>query len=373
MWKKAERILWVLAVVGFLVGLFGLYKRIAVGHTAAAYNSYVPWGLWVGLYAVLIGVSVGAYFISSLVFGFRIEKLRPVGKIALYAALASLVGGLTAIWLDLGHPARFYKLFTSTSFSSVMGVLAWVYLVYGLLLLALIYLAHQDSGGGLIHTLSLLGLPLIVLLGGAEGSLFGVVGAQELWESGLTPILFLVEGALSGVALIMFLGVIFGELHAEARQLMRRLTLSAMLVLIVLELAEYSTAFYAGIPAKVDGIQTIMFGRFWWVFWILHIGLGLLIPLIFMVFAPENQTGLTISSGLIVATSLATKLNLIIPSLVVPEFEELRDAFTGPGLNFHYFPTPTEWLLSLWIVSLAALIFLGAYRFLPVSVSEQKV
>lgn len=369
--KVAEKILWVVAIAGFLVGLVGLVQRITGGHTVAAYNTYVPWGLWVAAYAMLIGVSVGAFLIVSLAYGFRVRALQPLGRIALLTALAALAGGLLAIWLDLGHPARFFKLFFSTSTTSVMGVMAWLYTIYGILLLVLIYLTLQDIETVAVRALSLLGLVLVVIFGGAEGSLFGVVGAQALWESGLTPVLFLVEGALSGVALVLFLAVLLGRLQADADQLLRWLVLGLLLGLVVLEWAEFSTALYAGVPARTESLRLILFGPFWWVFWFVHVGLGLLIPLLLLIFAGRSRVALAVASGLITLAAISTKLNLVIPALVVPEFEGLKTAFTGLGLTFDYFPALTEWLLTVWIVSLAALIFLAGYRFLPASRSER--
>lgn len=250
--KLAEKILWAVAIVGFLAGLVGLVQRITGGHTVAAYNTYVPWGLWVAVYAMLIGVSVGAYLIVSLAYGLHVRVLLPLGRIALLTASAALAGGLLAIWLDLGHPARFFKLFFSTNITPMMGAMAWLYTIYGVLLLALIYLTLKNVETGAVRTLSLLGLLLVVLFGGAEGSLLGVVGAQALWESGLTPILFLVEGALSGVALVIFLAMLLGRLQADAGQLLRWLLIGLLLGVVVLEWAEFSTSIYAGIPAKAE-------------------------------------------------------------------------------------------------------------------------
>jgi len=102
-----------------------------------------------------------------------------------------------------------------------------------------------------------------------------------------------------------------------------------------------------------------------------HVGVGLLIPLLLLIFAGRSQASLATAGGLIALAAISTKLNLVIPALVVPEFEGLRTAFTGLGLTFDYFPTLTEWLLTVWVMSLAALIFPAGYRFLPARVSEQ--
>lgn len=360
--KKTETLLWVIAGLGFLVGLVGLFYRITGGHLVAAYNTYVPWGLWIAVYVTLIGVSVGAFLVALLGYGFGVKAVQPVGKMALLVALAALVGGLMSVWLDLGWPTRVFYLLLFTSSRSVMGLMAWFYLLYGILLVVMLYLAWKRPQSVALRRLAWVGLPFAVLFGGAEGSLFGVVGARALWESGLTPILFLVEGAFSGVALMLFLSVIFGE--QTPIPFLRRLTLALLVAVLVLEAAEYFTAFYANIPAKIAGLRLILFGEFWWVFWFAHLGLGLLLPLILLGLAPNRPAALGVGSALIVLMAIATKLNLVIPALVVPEFEGLRTAYVGPGLSLDYFPTLQEWLVALWAVSLAGLVFLVGYRFL---------
>lgn len=360
--KTTEKTLWGIAGLGFLVGLAGLYNRITGGHLVAAYNTYIPWGLWIALYVTLIGISVGAFLIAALGYGFGVKAVQPLGNLSLLTAFAALTGGLTSVWLDLGHSERIFYLFLSTSPKSVMGLMTWFYTLYGILLLVMLYLAWKQPASSALRVLGWIGLPFAILFGGAEGSLFGVVSARALWESGLTPILFLVEGAFSGVALLLFLSILFGE-H-KPLPFLRNLTLALLFAVIVLQVSEYFTAFYANIPAKVESLRIILFGKYWWVFWITHLGLGLLLPLILLAFAPKNQVALAVGSMLAALMAITTKLNLVIPALVVPEFEGLRTAYIGPGLSLDYFPTTSEWLVALWAVSLVGLIFLTGYRIL---------
>lgn len=370
--KKTEKILWGLAILGSLIGLIGLYQRLVGGHTVAAYSTYVPWGLWVAAYAMLIGISVGAFVLASLAYGFGVKALRPLGRVALLTSLAALVGGLFAIWLDLGHPARFLKLFFSTNFKSMMGLMAWFYTIYGILLLVMLYFELKEPDRRAFRWLSIIGLFLVIIFGGAEGALFGVVGAQTLWESGLTPIMFLVEGVLSGMGLVLMLGILLGKMTDDAARWLRWLLVGLIIGVIVIEWAEYSTALYAGIPAKVESLRLILFGDFWWVYWGVHVLLGIVIPLLLLLFAGRNRAALATAGGLIAFSAISTKLNLVIPALVVPELEGLKTAFTGPGLNFSYFPTPTEWLLTIGIVSFAAVVFLALYHWLPRSPVTQE-
>ncbi|GBD08128.1 Menaquinone reductase, integral membrane subunit [Candidatus Thermoflexus japonica] len=363
--NRTEKILWGIALVGFLAGIAGLIQRFTGGHTVAAYGTYVPWGLWVAVYTTLVGISIGSFLIAALGEGARIRALQPLTRIALLTAFAALAGGLLAIWLDLGHPLRFWKLFLSTNPTSIMGWMAWFYTAYGILLLVLIYLQWARPTSPLLRLLFGLGLALAVIFGGAEGALFGVVSAQALWESALVPIRFLIEGAASGMALVLFLAILLGYLEPESGRFLRWTLLGLLLTVAVLEWSEYSTTIYAGIPTKVESLRVVLFGPFWWVFWIFQIGLGLVAPIILLAFLGERKVWLGTAGGLIAFTSLSAKLNLVIPALVVPELEGLRMAFTGPGLSFDYFPTLSEWLLAVWVVSVAALIFLAAYRLLP--------
>ena len=355
-WTK---VLWVVAGIGFVIGLYGLYERIVFGHLRTDYGSYVPWGLWVAAYAMLIGVSAGAFVLAAVIFITHNKDWYPVARTALGVALVAFIGGMISIFLDLGHPERFYELLFSTNFTSMMGLMAWFYTFYGILLLVMIWLSWTREDNVWLRRLSYLSVPYAVLFAGAEGALFGVVGARPLWESGLTPILFLVEGALSGVAAVTVAAYILGYLDDVKAAFLGRAMLIILLIAVLLEWAELSTGLYAGIPTKSDAIRSVLFGEFWWVFWIVHLLIGVIIPLLLLGFRPKSLGAVTLAGLLVTITALATKLSLVIPAQTQEELEGLEEAFTGPGLTFSYFPTASEWLLYVWIVSLAILIFLA--------------
>jgi molybdopterin-containing oxidoreductase family membrane subunit len=197
---------------------------------------------------------------------------------------------------------------------------------------------------------------------GAEGALFGVVGARALWESGLTPILFLVEAALFGVGLVAAGALIFGALSQPAARMMGMVMLILLGVLLLLEWAEYTTALYASVPAKTGAVMTILAGPYWWAFWGLHLGLGVVVPGLLLLFGRGNVLLTGIAGALIAALGLATKLNLVLPALAQEELEGLAHAFTGPGLTFSYFPSTMEWLVWLGTLGLGGLIVLVGYR-----------
>jgi len=373
--KTIEKILWGIGGIAFVVGLVGLFQRLSTGHTQAGYGTYVPWGLWVGLYALLIGMSAGSFLLASLTLGFGVKRLEPVVRPALLIALATFIGGMLAVWLDLGHPLRAWRLILATGFTSVMGWMAWFYGAYFILLVVMIWFVvwKKQPLAGFIRPLSIVGAVLAVVFGGAEGALFGVVGARDFWHSGLTPIIFIVEGVLSGTALVVFFSGILGLLDEDRLRDLGRIMLGLLLLSALLEWAEISIGYYASIPAYALSLNLVLSGPFWWVFWIVHLAMGVVLPLLLLILVRKQGWSLLLSAGLIAFTALSTKLNLVITAQAVPEFEELRMAYTGPGLNFNYFPTSMEWLLSLWIIGLVALVALAGYRFLmPGSNSQDK-
>lgn len=357
--KIAERALWVLAILGFIVGLYGLYQRFAFGHEIASYGSYVPWGLWVAAYITFIGTSAGAVGTAAVIFMNRRREHYGLARLAILVALVTFIAGMLNIWLDLGHPFRAWRLYLHTSPTSVMGWMAWVYALYGIVLLVGLWLTRGGDVPPLVERYALIVLAFAVAFAGAEGALFGVVSARPLWESGLTPLLFLVEGALFGLGLVTAVAYVFGHLSSTSASRLGSILLWLLAALIVIEWAEFSTGLYAAVPSKSRTLQTILTGPYWWVFWIFHVALGIVIPGILLLVRRGQPVIAGAAGALIAAMGLASKLNLVIPALAQEEIAGLSEAFTGPGLQFQYFPTLSEWLVFVWTVSLAGLLLLA--------------
>ena len=128
------------------VGIAGLALRVHSGRELVHYGSYIPWGLWVSAYIYFIGLSAGAFLLSSLVYVFRVERLRPLGRTALFTAAVTLFMALFTIWMDLGHMERFWEVLTRPNFHSMMAWMVWLYSAYFLLILAELWLDLRRTG-----------------------------------------------------------------------------------------------------------------------------------------------------------------------------------------------------------------------------------
>lgn len=355
-------------LIGLIVGSYGMYQRLFFGHKFAGYGSYVPWGLWVSAYIWFVGFSAGAFLFASVAYGFGIKKLQRAAPIALIIALCTLICGLLAIGLDLGHMFRAYAVFTRPSFTSMMAWMIWLYTAYAVVLTMAIYLVNfKPDSTQTLRKLSLFGIPLAIGFSGGVGSLFATVSAQPTWHSSLFPVLFLTGALVSGGALIMAAVALIYPMAETTRKdilgLMSKVIIGLLLFDIILEWAEFSIPLWYGVGHEVESLHGLLFGPFWWVFWIVHLLIGTFLPLAILL---KTQSPKWIgAAGLLIATTfMAVRLNIVIPALVTPEIEGLQRSFQDRRLTFSYMPTVHEWLVLVFIVCLGVALFVVANRIL---------
>jgi len=360
-----ERLAWLVAIGGAAAGTIGVVWRFTSGHTAADYGSYVPWGLWVAAYIALVGASAGAFAFAALIFSARWRQHYRLAELALLVALGTFVAGMLSVWIDLGHPFRAWRLLTNSQAGSVMGLMTWFYLAYGVVLVIGLWETRRGPVPRFIERFAWLAVLFAVVFAGAEGSLFGVVGAQATWESGLTPVVFLIEGALFGVSLVAAAGALFKVLTSETAKLLGQALLGLLLALVVVEAAEIFTGLRAAVPAKRHVFEAILTGDYWWVFWVFHLALGVVVPAAILWHSRWRAPFVGAAGALVGTMALASKLNLVVPALAAHEdIEGLAEAFTGPGLVYDYMPSTMEWLVTVGAFALAGLLVLMGHTLL---------
>lgn len=362
--KQLYRIIWWIC---FLVGSVGVLERLTVGKKLMNLGSYISWGLWVSLYIYLIGLSSGVYLFSSLVSVFKLKPFEKLRRISLLASLATLLAALLTITLDLGHWERFWYVFTRPALSSMMSWMVWLYSAYFMLLLFQIFYTFRNSEKK-VARLFLIGFPLAMAIPVCGGSLFGVIGARPYWHSAIFPVIFLFEAALSGIALLTLLGVIFGFAKDDkegAFNILPKLILGLLIANITLESAVMAVPLWGQIAYHIDALKLVLFGQFWWVFWIAHIGLGTILPLLLLL-QKAHPLRLVWASGLIVLTFMSVRLNIVIPALAIPELKGLESAFIEKRLMFSYIPSLHEWQVTLFIASLVIGLFYSGMKFFSV-------
>lgn len=361
--RRLFKIIWAL---GFIIGAFAVLERLLVGKKLVNLGSYVTWGLWVSLYIYLVGLSSGSYIFSSLVAVFDLQRFQRLIKISLLTSLVTLSSALLTITLDLGHWERFWYVFTHPTPTSMMSWMVWLYTIYFFLLLLQNIYAFSNAQEK-IKFLSGVGFPLAVAIPVCGGSLFGVVGARPYWHSAIFPVLFLLEALLSGIALITLLGIALGMAKSDKQETfiaLSKIILGLLIANVILEGTVMAVPLWGQIAYHIDAVKLVLFGTFWWVFWIVHLGLGSVIPL-FLLLRKTNLSRLAWASGLIAFTFMSVRLNIVIPALAIPELKGLETAFIEKRLAFFYVPSLHEWQVTLFIVTLAIGLFYLGFKFLP--------
>lgn len=345
-------------------------------------------------YIYFIGLNAGSFLVSSLVYVFRIQRFEPIGRLALYSAVVTLLLALLSISADLGHPFRAWHVFVYPNFRSPMAWMIWLYSAYfALLMLELWFVLRHDlvrasKGPGwkakfykvivfgsrdespetlasdrqIVRILATIGVPLAIMFHGGVGALFGVVPARPAWHGGLFPILFLVSALASGGALLVLVSAVFQDGLRKNRDTVLALG-SLVLVLLAIDLllqvSETLVGFYGHEPDKIANLKLIYGGPYWWVFWFWQLGLGTIIPIAILLFprTKKNAAAVALACGMIAVGFLAVRLNIVIPGLADEQLTGLTEAFHSDRLSTDYIPSTMEFLFTSGIVGIGLLLF----------------
>jgi protein NrfD len=372
--------LWAILAVA---GTVGIVQRVLYGHALAGYSSYVPWGMWVAAYIFFIGLSAGAFLLSSLVYVFGMHKLERIAKLSLFVATITLGMALVTIFFDLGHAERFFFVFVRPQFHSMMAWMVWLYSAYFALLLSELFFALRRDLFHLsaqrvakddkaLKVLGTIGIPLAIAFHGGVGALFGTVLAREDWHSPIYPILFLTGALVSGGALMTAIVAFFwterDAAWADMVRFLGRLVLALVLLDLLLEWAEYSIPMWYGVGSEYESLKNVLFGPYWYVFWIAHMLFGVAVPVLLLTLGRRRPVAIGIAGALVTVTFFAIRLNLVIPGLVTPEINGLQTAYLDPigsRLSFAYLPSLFEWQVLGGVVAAGIAAFYLGYRFLP--------
>ena len=376
------RLLWALWVLAAIIGGLGFLERLLHGDQATDFSSYIPWGLWVAAYIYFTGLSAGAFLIAAATYVFRIRVLEPIGRLALLLAAVTLPMGLLMIGFDLGHLERAYLIIVRPQFHSMMAWMVWLYAAYLILVVAMLWLSLKSVQPGRnpeavtndrarLRVLAIIGIPLAIGFAGGVGALFATLAAREYWHSSLFPIFFLVGALTSGMALVTaVVSWLWPSRDAAWKDLMTllgRIVLVLILIDLVLEWAEFSTPSWYQIGSFYDLTRYVLFGPYWYVFWLVHLLLGVLVPILLL--AKTRSPVITgVAAALVAVTFFAVRLNLVIPGLVTPELRGLELAYRDPignRLTFAYLPSWFEWQVLLGTIAFGVALWYVAIRLFP--------
>jgi len=357
-------ILWILWILFLIAGIFGVVLRMTHGHNAAGYGSYVPWGLWIGVYFLGVGISGGSFILGGLGYLFGVEGFSKSSDLrcAIVLSLAALLPAFLGVWLDLGRMDRLMNIIVHPSFTSMMAFNAWMYNIF-MVLAVLCWLLSFKQNASWLKPLLTLGMFFSIVFPSQSGVFFEAVRTNEFWRSPLLSMLFFVSAITLGAGSLLFVRAAIAPKASSrsdkayldsAFRVLRATILIGLIVYVVFEFAEFSITFWnPGVYSP--NTEYLLFGGYWMVFWVLHLGVGVVAPLILL--ASRSRGAWFLGSLLSIVGFGAARLCILVPGQVVGQIPGLAEAFQDPRLSYSYHITTMEYLVALLMISVAMTIF----------------
>lgn len=308
----------------------------------ANFNNTIPWGIWVGIYIWLIGISAGSFLLVAIGNLKNNPYLKKITLVGILLSLSTLLAGLLSILIDLGHIERFYKLFISPNPSSVMAWMVWLYSVYFIILvICLAQLKKRIKKGFLIFSF-IFSLAIIVV----ESLLFALPPGRH-WHSLLFVLHFLTSSLASSIAALVFVvGILWAK--AEKLELLKGLSKIALPIIVI--------------NLIVEAIEILHLGN------ISHIESGFLLLgniAAISLLLKHNPITIPLAGVIELIDVFFSKYNSLISSQIIEPFKGFGNAYLEPLLQFNYTPTAFEYAVCVFLIGLTACLFYFLYKVLP--------
>jgi Ni/Fe-hydrogenase subunit HybB-like protein/Fe-S-cluster-containing dehydrogenase component len=354
---------------------FGLYRFIFGLAASTNLDQQHPWGLWIAMdVGSGIALAGGGFVTAALVHIFHREHYHAVARSALLTALLGYtfyVPGLLADigrWYNIWHPTL-PSMWQGNSVLFEVGICVMLYLNVQYAELAPILcqrFMHGDSRPRLArllrfthHWLEKL-MPALLIAGvtlstfhqSSLGNLMVIAPYKlhPLWWTPVSPVLFLLSAMMVGFPMVIFT-ILFASWALKRKPEMHVLSPLAMYVPVFLLLYLALKIGDIVVRQQCSGLLTPIGG-----IWIAEMAVGVVLPLV-MILIP----GVRRSPRLLAAAMLAVILGVVLNRLNC-----FVIAYNPPYATRSYFPSITEFAVSIGLVAALMLTYRVAVTYLPI-------
>ncbi len=389
--KIIKDVLWIFALTGLVAAIMRLW--FGLGATTNLSDA-MPWGLWKILNMVAgVALSTSGFAVGFLVYVLKLERFRPYMKPAILVAFLGYGCSCLALLFDIGLPHRFWHPIVMWNFNSFLFEVFWCVLLYFTVTaieLAPTFLERMRAEKlvRVLHKIAfgvvVIGISLSSLHHSSLGSLFLVTPLRlhSLWYSPWLPLFFIVSAIAGGILTIVLLRIlyarwyepepIFGterERNASMIQTvtgtcltgikaspagpelprLRQLAMIGASILSVYAVLKIADLFIHG------GWASLLAGT--WESWLylFELVVAVILPAA-LIFSPLSRR----SPAAVGVAAFLGSAGLALNRLDVGIFGYFHDARTI------YFPSLSEWSLSIGVVAAAGLVFLGVVERFPI-------
>lgn len=285
----------------------------------------MPVSILVAVYFYMTGLSAGSFILSTMAYGFGMDKFKPLGRVGVIMAVVLL--GLAPLNLiaDLGQPQRFWFLFPYLNPTSPVTWGSFLLTLYPIN--CMVYAFFMFKGNmKLTRMFGLVGIPLALSVHGYTGFILALGKARALWNTALMPMYFLVSAMVSGIALMILVVIIRDRFFQPDRKVNLGIvsTLKTMLIIAIaldlfLALSDVLVLLTADSEAKAAA-TLLLSGSFRPYFLGIELGLGAALPLALLLIPATGKQlkFVSIACVLIMVGILAMRYVMVIGGQSLP-------------------------------------------------------
>jgi Ni/Fe-hydrogenase subunit HybB-like protein len=387
-----------IGIFGMVVlwGAYAWYTQFTVGMQATGLNNTVMWGLYIATFMFMIGVSHAGIIISTTIRVFKLDKFKPISRIAEGMTLVGLAMAILSVVADIGRPDRILVLFFNLRIGSP---LAWDLIILSLYFASsafylLVSMKHDISlitgrfkvrdglykilGGiqnaitpkdpekyeNMLNSISLVILPFPLLDSGmVVAFIFSLLGARPVLNAPFIGAYFLVLAIVTGIAAIVIVSMILSRVYEWEEIISEEVIMGlgnylrvGIILVLYFIFNQHFTIQYVGKSATLVVSNMLLFGSYAPLFWGMIIE-GFVVPILLLILPNRNKVGVLIAS---VLSILGLWVNCVL--VVVP-------ALTFPNMPFNwgsYIPSWVEWSVLAGILALGVILFAVLIKLIPI-------
>ena len=306
-WTAWLAFLGILLLGGLVAGIQVFWKGLGITNL----TDLVPWGLWITIDLSSIALGAGAFSLCAGVYLFGLKRYQPIARTATFVGLIGYTMATLALILDIGKPERFWHSLVYWNTHSLLWEVTMCVILYltVLMLETMPILANWEwlrkrfpriasIMAGVHHyapILAIVGLGLSSLHQSSLGATYGVIKARPFWFKPEMSVLFMLSAIVGGISLTLFASMLSSRLTNKAKTNDALIERVAHFVGYLLIGYFYFRAWdalsmtYAYDPGRSEGLDLITKGPLAFNFWIVEMLLGMIVPMILLLYKPTRM------------------------------------------------------------------------------------
>lgn len=306
-WTAWLAFLGILLLGGLVAGIQVFWKGLGITNL----TDLVPWGLWITIDLSSIALGAGAFSLCAGVYLFGLKRYQPIARTATFVGLIGYTMATLALILDIGRPERFWHSLVYWNTHSLLWEVTMCVILYltVLMLETMPILANWEwlrkrfpriasIMAGVHHyapILAIVGLGLSSLHQSSLGATYGVIKARPFWFKPEMSVLFMLSAIVGGISLTLFASMLSSRLTNKAKTndaLIERVAHFVGYLLIgyfYFRAWDALSTTYAYDPGRSEGLDLITKGPLAFNFWIVEMLLGMIVPMILLLYKPTRM------------------------------------------------------------------------------------